>query len=389
MRRWRDVLRLAVSIWFVLVSLWFAGCPPADRALAETESGEPVRFTLAVKSSRTAQYETSEAFSGREWSRAWSKAKEEATATPSVLYTDAYVEMDNAGAKRQFAMREDGVWFDLETGSSVTLPAKARKQWIDAAARLRQRHYGEMPEWNAAKSSIPLKTVVTVVDLETGLTFQAQRRAGSKHADVQPLTKKDTAVMKQIYGGTWSWKRRAILVRTGGRQIAASMHGMPHGGDGIPDNGFSGHFCIHFLGSSTHKSGKPDLAHQLMVHKAAGKLPDLLRQSTPEQLAESLFASLYQRDEALLRAVLHGASGETLQTFFALLQKAEDVRAAPLPPNRSEPDSVTAEVPVKATLSGRGVGKKHETFRLSFARETIQSPWVITGVEIGKKRSPS
>lgn len=61
--------------------------------------------------------------------------------------------------------------------------------------------------------------------METGLQFQVQRRAGKNHADVQPLTKQDTAVMKQIYQGKWSWKRRAILVRKDDQFLAASMHG--------------------------------------------------------------------------------------------------------------------------------------------------------------------
>ncbi|MCC3377949.1 hypothetical protein LKX83_33445, partial [Cohnella sp. REN36] len=71
--------------------------------------------------------------------------------------------------------------------------------------------------------------------------------AGKYHADVQPLTKADTKIMKQIYNGKWSWKRKAIVVKKDHHYYAASMQGMPHGGDGIPDNSFSGHFCIHFL----------------------------------------------------------------------------------------------------------------------------------------------
>ncbi|MCM3080108.1 hypothetical protein [Brevibacillus invocatus] len=35
-----------------------------------------------------------------------------------------------------------------------------------------------------------------VIDLETGQRFQVQRRAGSRHADVQPLTRNDTMILK-------------------------------------------------------------------------------------------------------------------------------------------------------------------------------------------------
>ena len=51
--------------------------------------------------------------------------------------------------------------------------------------------------------------------------------------------------MKEIYG-EWSWERRAIIVVVGGRRIAASMAGMPHGAGLIKDNDFPGHFCVHF-----------------------------------------------------------------------------------------------------------------------------------------------
>ena len=57
--------------------------------------------------------------------------------------------------------------------------------------------------------------------------------------------------MKTIYNGKWSWKRRAILIITHDQLLAASMHGMPHGA-GALKNGFPGHFCVHFYGSTTH-----------------------------------------------------------------------------------------------------------------------------------------
>jgi hypothetical protein len=98
-----------------------------------------------------------------------------------------------------------------------------------------------------------------------------QRRGGSKHADCQPLTAEDTAVMRKIYGGQWSWARRAIVVSLDGKHMAASMNGMPHGAGAIKNNDFDGHFCIHFLNSRTHESNKLDSAHQAMVKKAAGK----------------------------------------------------------------------------------------------------------------------
>jgi len=132
--------------------------------------------------------------------------------------------------------------------------------------------YGALIPWEETDEIFELFSEARVTDLRTGKSFNVQRRAGSSHADVQPLTAEDTAVMKKIYNGRWSWNRRAVIVEVGGYRIAASMNGMPHGAGKIPDNNFPGHFCIHFLASTTH-SGNMDILHQKETLRAAGKLP--------------------------------------------------------------------------------------------------------------------
>lgn len=111
-------------------------------------------------------------------------------------------------------------------------------------------------------------TTATITDVETGLAWQEQRRGGTNHADVQPLTAADTAVLKKVYGGTWSWNRRAIFVTIDGKNYAASMNGMPHGGGSISGNNFNGHHCIHFTNSRTHGSNKVCSLHQSAIQKA-------------------------------------------------------------------------------------------------------------------------
>ena len=162
-------------------------------------------------------------------------------------------------------------------------PIKSKAQEIlrSQVQTIRAKHYGELLTWEEASLVLPKYSSFTVLDVESGLSFEGQRRAGSHHADVQPLTKTDSATLKSIYGGKWSWDRRAVLVKLNGRTLAASMHGMPHGGDGIPGNDFNGHFCIHFLGSVTHGSRSVDPAHQVMVHRAAGLLPTTSASSRP------------------------------------------------------------------------------------------------------------
>lgn len=116
-------------------------------------------------------------------------------------------------------------------------------------------------------STIPRGAVFTVKDVATGKTFQVRRWAGASHCDSEPLTSTDTATMKEIYGGSWSWTRRAILVSYNGHVYAASMNGMPHG-TSTRDNNFNGHFCIHFTGSKTHGTNRVDKDHQEAVQKA-------------------------------------------------------------------------------------------------------------------------
>ena len=110
--------------------------------------------------------------------------------------------------------------------------------------------------------------VYTIKDVNTGKTFKARRRFGSNHLDSEPLTAEDTATMKSIYGGSWSWNRRAILVLYNGHVYAASMNGMPHGTSSINNNNFDGHFCIHFYNSRTHETNRVDEDHQSCVLRA-------------------------------------------------------------------------------------------------------------------------
>ncbi len=145
--------------------------------------------------------------------------------------------------------------------------------------------------WSKASKAFAIGKTATVYDIATGLSFKIKRTYGSNHADCEPLTSKDTAAMKKIFGGEWSWDRRAIIVTVGDTKIAASMAGMPHAGldkyaanktvssrsggygrgdnlDAVKKNNMNGHFDIHFYGSKTHGTNKVDKNHQSMVNKA-------------------------------------------------------------------------------------------------------------------------
>jgi len=135
---------------------------------------------------------------------------------------------------------------------------------------VRKDGYGELLDWEYANWVLDTGNTAVLKDLDTGKTFKVRRLGGSNHADMEPVTPADTAVMKDIYGGQWSWNRRAVLVFVDGKVIAGSMAGMPHSVETITDNNFAGHFDLHFLNSRTHNTNSIDLQHQAMVQKAAG-----------------------------------------------------------------------------------------------------------------------
>ncbi len=132
----------------------------------------------------------------------------------------------------------------------------------------------------------------TVYDIETGKSFNIRRTYGTNHADCETLTKADTAIMKEIYNGTWSWERRAVIVKIDGYEIAACMTGYPHAGmdkysanktissrsggygrgtnlDAVKGNNMNGVFDIHFLNSRNHYNNRVDPKHQEKIVEAA------------------------------------------------------------------------------------------------------------------------
>ena len=152
----------------------------------------------------------------------------------------------------------------------------------------------EMLAWSDVDHLWPRGTYATVTDFDTGKSFKVMRSGGYNHADVETATAEDTKILKSLYGGSFSWNRRAIIVNISGRTIAASMAGMPHAGrddqpnramvsdrsggygygqnlDAVKGNNMDGVFDIHFYGSKTHGTNKADSQHQAQVRRAAGK----------------------------------------------------------------------------------------------------------------------
>lgn len=239
---------------------------------------------------------------------------------------------------------------------------------------LRRDFFGEPMPWPEVDRLWPWDERVVVRDLETGLTFVADRYGGNRHADVQPATPGDTRIMKAIYGGEWSWLRRAVVVEVKGRRVAASMNGMPHGDGTILDNDFRGHSCIHFAGSTTHGSGRADPGHRLMILKASDRLVETLDAAPPAEVALLALAAIYQQDKAGLRYAVDRLEQPLLQELFARVDHLDIIGARTVESDEGKV-LVEAEVVVYAKPDpDRGYRK---TLRLSLMRLPSTPGWKL------------
>lgn len=132
--------------------------------------------------------------------------------------------------------------------------------------------YGELLDWwTEAQYVWTIGEDAKVIDFYTGVQWNMRRTIGANHADTEPVTAKDSEIMKQVWGGKWSWTERPVIVEVDGRRIAASASAMPHDIYYIDNNGFNGHTDVHFFNSTRHKDGKINEKHQQNIHIAAGK----------------------------------------------------------------------------------------------------------------------
>ncbi len=127
----------------------------------------------------------------------------------------------------------------------------------------------QLLEWSKVKKMISSREIITVYDVNSGKSYKVRQLASGNHCDVEPLTAEDTATIKAINGGKFTWTPRPVWISFDGNTIAASIHSMPHDVSNIKDNNFDGHVCMHFLGSKTHNGNAAYTQdHQDAVQKA-------------------------------------------------------------------------------------------------------------------------
>jgi hypothetical protein len=237
---------------------------------------------------------------------------------------------------------------------------------------------GEVLPWKKVSELIPKGSVFKVIDLETGFYFRVQRRAGNQHADVQPLTHDDTAVLKHLYNGKWSWNRRAVLIPVKGRMIAGSMHGMPHGA-GALENGFPGHFCIHFSGSSTHRSRNIDPSHQLMILKAGDQLNRYASGASAKQAVSMFLVGMKQQDYKIAKPILSTAllnNSQIKDLFKGITSMQYEIKKK----STRYPPIVRTEVAAKVKQYDED-GKHNKVYKFSLERKSMTDGWKIIKIK--------
>ena len=163
-----------------------------------------------------------------------------------------------------------------------------------------QSFYGKYVYWDKIKFDLVNHPNLKIIDFETGLTWMVtvvnKDVKNSLHADVEPASFLDNIKSTKLWGG-FSWEPRPVIViMPDSSLVAASIHNMPHAGiDGAPflakvknrtggygtgynrdyvkNNGMSGHVCLHFAGSRSHKTKSKNKDHQNAVQIASNKEP--------------------------------------------------------------------------------------------------------------------
>jgi len=109
----------------------------------------------------------------------------------------------------------------------------------------------ELIDWATAKSIIPRNSTFRVTDVRTGISYNVRGWSFGNHMEVDPATQADTDLKRSTRNGVWAWAPRPVWLHVGDRTFAAAVNGMPHAGNITPGNGLSGHFCMHFRGSTS------------------------------------------------------------------------------------------------------------------------------------------
>ena len=142
----------------------------------------------------------------------------------------------------------------------------------------------ELIDWytGGIQSLFPRGSTYKVYDVKAKKIWSCYRQAGGAHADVEPATAADTAVLCSIYGVSSAdqiasknlWQRRPCLITIGKHTYACSLYGIPHGSNTISGNKMNGQMCLHFTNSKTHGTARVCPYHAAAITYAYNHAPN-------------------------------------------------------------------------------------------------------------------
>ena len=127
--------------------------------------------------------------------------------------------------------------------SSAGISAETGKMIAPSLSEVQLLHW-----YRDIKPTLKNGQTFLVYDPVTELSWTLRIMSLGRHADVEPLTSTDTAIMYRAFGNQNDWGPKPVFVcLPDGRWTVAGTHNFPHGGQTLKNNNFNGQNCIHFF----------------------------------------------------------------------------------------------------------------------------------------------
>lgn len=158
-------------------------------------------------------------------------------------------------------IRENFTEYEIEYFSVVVRP-DLREQGARTLAMymsMTQESRNSLPEhvelgyWEEIRTLLNAagRTPLQVYDVQSGETYNIIVMSAGNHADVEPASAEDAAIIESI-GGHGGFSVRPVWVTVGGRTFPASTSQTTFAGGTVTGNNFDGWLCMHFYQGDTH-----------------------------------------------------------------------------------------------------------------------------------------
>ena len=171
-----------------------------------------------------------------------------------------YLRVQNSSGTRSGYVSSSAVSSSKTKTASSSSSSKSKSSW--------KRKVVKKSWFNGGSSVLDTGRYGYIYAINSGITVRIKRMGGHNHADCEPATAADTAKLKKIAGGSFSWDCIPVILHSEGKYVACSINTMPHGDQTITNNNYNGQFCLHMVGSKTHGTEAVNESHQDAIDRA-------------------------------------------------------------------------------------------------------------------------